>query len=119
MKQRQFGHQRLVAYQRSLDLAALTHEVCESLPRGYAELKNQLMRSGCAVTLLVAEGANRTSKAQKRQRFVEAKGECGEAAATVELLTALGALPSQPHIRYQEVANHTAALLAGLIKRHS
>ena len=116
---RQFTHQRLEAFRRSLELAGLTHEICESLPRGYAELRGQLFRSGCAVTLLVAEGANRRTKGQKRQRFVEAQGECGEACATVELLEVLGVVTRQTRERYDGLANHVSALISGLVKKHS
>ena len=97
----------------------LTHEICESLPRGYAELRGQLFRSGCAVVLLVAEGANRRTKGMKRQRFVEAQGECGEACATVELLGVLGVVTRQTRERYDQLANHVSALLSGLVKTHS
>ena len=115
---RQFSHQRLLAYQRALLLATMTHEICVGLPQGFKELRGQLQRSGCAVALLTAEGANRSSTAQKRQRFVEARGECGEAAATVEILACLQAVPTAVHDRYQDVAAHVTALLTGLIKSH-
>ena len=80
-----FAHDRLDVYELALDLAVLAKEISEQIPRGYRSLSDQLIRSGSGVVLLIAEGANRSSAAQKRQRFIEARGECGEAAATVEL----------------------------------
>ena len=85
-----FAHHRLDVYELALELAVLAKGVSEEIPRGYRTLSDQLLRSGSGVVLLIAEGANRRSAAQKRQRFVEARGECGEAAATVELSQRLG-----------------------------
>ena len=57
------------------------------LPGENGRLLDQLRPAASATPLLIAEGANRTTRGQKRQRFVEARGECGEAAAGVaELL---------------------------------
>ena len=69
-----FAHHRLDVYELALDLAVLAKGISEQIPRGYRSLSDQLIRSGSGVVLLIAEGANRFSSAQKRQRFVEARG---------------------------------------------
>ena len=66
--------------------------------------------------MLIAEGANRASKREKRQRFVEARGECGEAVAAVELLVELGVLDGYEPVRFERLADEMAAMLTGLVR---
>ena len=114
-----FPHHRLEAYRCALRLAVLTKQVADRVPRGYRCLAEQLLRSGVGVALLVAEGANRFAAPQKRQRFVEARGECGEAAATVEVLEAVGLVAAGRSEEFVEAADRVAAMLTGLISHHS
>ncbi len=114
-----FPHQKLRVYRLAVELAVLGHELAGRLPRGARGLADQLTRSGPAVALLIAEGANRASSAQKRQRFVEARGECGEAVATVEVLARMGLLPVEDASHFEQQADAIAAMLTGLIRRHS
>ena len=114
-----FPHQRLRVYRLAVELAVLAKELSDRVPRGYRGLADQLIRSGPAVALLIAEGANRESSAQKRQRFAEARGECGEAAATVEILVRMELLLGEEPARFERTADEVAAMLTGLIRRHS
>lgn len=116
---RSFIHHQLDAYRVALDLAVAGAGIADRVPRGYRGLADQLKRSAPAVALLIAEGANRFSSPQKRQRYVEARGECGEAAATVEVLAALGVLSNEEAEPFYEIAGRVGAMLTGLIGRHS
>ncbi len=116
---RRFPHHRLAAYQFSLEVAAQAKDLSDKVPRGYRTVADQLLRAGTSTVLLIAEGANRYTAGHKRQRFMEARGECGEVAAAAELLTRLGLVPVDDALRLQATADRVAALLTGLIKRHS
>ena len=117
MSHHSFPHHRLDAYRIALALAVTTHKLAQRLPRGNGSLKDQLKRSGQAPVLLIAEGANRFSAAQKRQRFTEAQGECGETAAAAETAAALGLVPPGDAQAVQDLAARVSAMLTGLIKR--
>ena len=80
-------------------------------------MADQLIRSAPGVALLIAEGACRATFAQKRQRFVEARGECGEAAATVEVAARMGLVSAEESRRFGRDADRVAAMLTGLIRR--
>jgi len=112
-----FTHHRLDVYHLSLELAVAGKGIADAIPRGYRSLADQLIRSAPAVVLLVAEGANRSTPKQKHQRFVEARGECGEAAATVELATRMGFVSSEQAAPFLELADRVAAMLTRLIVR--
>ncbi len=85
----QFPHERLDAYNASLELAELAHRMASRVPRGYAKRADQLRRSGTAPVALIAEGANRRGAGEKRQRFDEACGEAAESVAHAELVARL------------------------------
>lgn len=109
-----FPHQRLDVFALAVDLAVAAKGLADGVPRGYRSLADQLIRSGSAVALLVAEGANRGSVAQKRQRFNEARGECGEAAATVHVLTRMELATQEEAGRFEAAADRIAAMLVNL-----
>ena len=111
-----FPHHRLDAYRLSLELAVSAKKIADRVPRGYRSLADQLIRSAPAVALLVAEGANRSTPAQKRQRYTEARGECGEAAATVEVLAHMELVSRGESERFEQIADRVAAMLTGLIR---
>ena len=112
-----FPYQKLDAYRVSLELAAACRKLADKVPYGYRTFRDQLLRSGGRVPLLVAEGCNRRTAAQKRQRFGEARGECGEVAAAAELLTVLGLVPAAEANGLRHTAGRVAAMLTGLIRR--
>lgn len=89
MKPYTFPHHNLRLYPIALDLAVDCHLLAKSLPRGNASLADQLRRASQAIPLLVAEGVNRRTGKQERQRYVEAQGEAGEVAAALELVARL------------------------------
>ncbi len=117
----QFPHERLDAYQASLELAELAHRMASRVPRGYAKRADQLRRSGTAPVALIAEGANRRSAGDKRTRFDEACGEAGEAVAHAELLARL-ALYREARRDYLELrtqAQRVVRMTSRLVRKFS
>ena len=91
-------HHRLDAWHVALEFVELVHRVriSSSLDREQA----RKAASGCARN--VAEAAARISKADKARVYGIARGECGEAVASVEIAGAKGACRPQ----------HVAAVVA-------
>jgi four helix bundle protein len=112
-----FPHHRLDAYHVALQMAQQGRQVADRVPRGYRSFADQLMRSSGAVVLLIGEGANRYSAAQKVQRFSEARAEAGETAAAAELLATLRLVPQAEAQSLCALAGRVAAMLTGLIRR--
>ena len=88
-----------------------------TLPRGNANLANQLSRSSVSTVTNIAEGANRLGTGEKRQKFSIARGEVGEAAACIELAAALGLVPRPEAEAALVLAGRIAAMLTRLIQR--
>jgi four helix bundle protein len=113
-----FAHEKLDAYRLALKMAVLAKLVAESIPRGHRNVADHMVRSAANAVLLLAEGANRRTSAEKRQRFVECRGECGEVAAAADLVLLLELTrDSAPAEELKRHAARVSAMLTGLIAR--
>lgn len=116
-KRPSFPQHRLDVYAVALELAQKSREAAGSIPRGDRSLADQMKRAATSVVLLIAEGANRRSPGDKRQRYSLARGECGELASAVELGGAYGMLTEQKVLELLELAGRTNAMLLRLEQR--
>lgn len=110
-----FAHRRLDCYRIAVELAVAARALARQLSADEKKLSDQLTRATIAVPLLVAEGANRRHPREKRQRFNEALGECGEVAAACELIAAFGLAPPHECENIVRLAERTSAMLCALI----
>jgi len=115
MTDSRFPHQRLDAYRVALDLFVGVERL--TLPRGFAELRDQLRRAAAATVLQIAEGANRTHPRDKAARFIAAQGEAGECDAALEMVQRLELAPGERLQELRGAAGRVAAMLTGLIRR--
>ncbi len=112
-----FPHTRLDVFRVALQMAAKAKELAERVPRGYRTFADQLIRAAGSTVLLIGEGANRFSTGQKRQRYSEARGECGEVAAAAELLATLKLVPAKEAQEVLQLAGRVGAMLTRLLQR--
>lgn len=112
-----FLHERLDAYHVAQELVAVTVDITRTLPRGFAELRDQARRAALAIVRHIAEGASRLTPADKRQRFVIALGEAAELDATLESAARVEAIARADVARARVLSTRAGAMLAGLIKR--
>lgn len=113
-----FSHQRLDVHRVALEMARRSRELADRVPRGYRSFADQLLRAAGQTVLLIGEGANRYTAGQKRQRYTEARGECGEVASAVELLATLRLAPHAEANEIMHLAGRVAAMLTRLIQRY-
>lgn len=112
-----FPHEKLDAYRVGLELARAARHLAAQIPRGHRSLADHLLRAATNTVLLLAEGANRRGTGEKRQRFVESRGECGEAAAAADLALAMDLAPPADVEEVKLLAGRVAAMLTRLIAR--
>jgi four helix bundle protein len=113
-----FAHQRLDVHRVAIEMARSSRQLADRVPRGYRTFADQLLRAAGQTVLLIGEGANRYTAGQKRQRYTEARGECGEVASAVELLATLRLAPQTEADEIMLLAGRVAAMLTRLIQRH-
>ena len=114
-----FTYERLDAYQVARELTRRTAHIAAQVPRGYGYLTDHLLRSGSAPARLIAEGALRTTKGGKRQRFSEALGECGEAVATAQQALDLKLISETDYCHLRSIAARVAAMTSRLVRKFS
>ena len=112
-----FRHERLDAYQVALRMAALGKKLSEQVSRGDRNVADHMLRAASNSVLLLAEGANRRGAGEKRQRFVESRGECGEVGAAADLLLAYDIGSREEVEELKHLAARVSALLTRLIAR--
>ena len=114
-----FLHERLDAYRVALTMASTSKQVAADIPRGHRSVADHMLRAAANVVLLLAEGANRRTPKEKRQRFAESRVECAEVAAAADLVCALDLGPTPRALELKHLAGRVAAMLTGLITRLS
>lgn len=114
-----FPHEKLDAYRVGLEMARGAKILAKQIPRGHRSIADHLLRASSNAVLLLAEGANRRGSAEKRQRFVESRGESGEVAAACDLVMALDLGSEADAAAVKNYAARLGAMLTRLIQRLS
>lgn len=112
-----FPHSRLQVFHVALEMAAQAKQVADRIPRGHRSLADQILRASASTALNIGEGANRFTPGAKRQRYSEARGECGETAAAAQLLATFGLVPQDDLDALVALAGRVAAMLTAMQKR--
>lgn len=112
-----FPHEKLKAYQVALEMAALAKKVGEQIPRGHRNVADHMLRAASNTVLLLAEGANRRGAGEKRQRFVESRGECAEVGAAGDLLLVFDIGARVDAETLKRLASRVSAMLTRLVAR--
>jgi four helix bundle protein len=79
-------HEKLDVYQCALRFAALAFRILENIPRGHAELSDQLRRATLSIPLNIAEGAGKPTEKDRSRFHAIARGSAMECGAIVDLL---------------------------------
>ncbi len=112
-----FAHQRLDAFHVSMELTIGVERLAAGLPRGYADLKDQVRRAASATMRNISEGANRWAPRDKAARFVIARGECGECDAALEMIQRLRLDGDGDARALRQLADRIGAMPTALILR--
>ena len=109
----QLPHHRLIAFEVAKELFVAVRDAHVS----DAGLRDQATRAAKSACLNIAEGAGRTSKADKARVYAIARAEVSEAAAAIEIGALSGDASAEDAERVMRFANRAVALLTGLIRR--
>ncbi|MGE0453670.1 MAG: four helix bundle protein [Vicinamibacteria bacterium] len=110
-------HDRLDAYRVSIEFQQLAARLCRG--KGLGALRDQLDRASVSVCLNTAEGAGRTSPAEKCHFFSIARGSATESGAALDLLLARGLVSPADHRRGRSLLIRIVSMLVGLMRRFS
>ncbi len=105
--------QQLDVYQRSIEFLAFIHRL--QLPKGHAELADQLRRSAQSVPQNIAEGAGRMTRLDKARHYTIARGSAMESAAHLDVLKIDGLIDDEQYRQGIELLDRVVAMLTRLI----
>jgi len=91
--------QKLRVYQRSIDFLALAIEIIGELPKGHAELADQLLRAAQSQPRNIAEGAGRRTAVDQARFYVHARGSAMEAAAALDTMRVMKLITEAAYAR--------------------
>ena len=103
--------QRLRVYQRSIEFLALALEIISDLPRGHAELADQLLRAAQSQPRNRAEGAGRRTSVDQARFYTHARGSAMEAAAALDTMRVMKLMTDPRYVRGIELLEGIVAML--------
>jgi four helix bundle protein len=91
MERAPLDFERLDVYRCAIDFLALSVRVTAQMPRGQADLRDQLRRAGTSIPLNIAEASGKTGAADRARFHAIARGSALECAAILDVLLLVGA----------------------------
>ena len=110
-----FDHEKLIAYQRSIEFVAWSSPILEKLPAKLA-VSDQLDRASTSVPLNIAEGNAKYSAPDRCRYFDTARGSALECAACLDVLVAKGKCTAEQTQSGKQILHGTVSLLVGLVR---
>lgn len=110
-----FDHEKLVAYQRSIQFVTWSSPLLENQSPKLAVF-DQLDRASTSVPLNVAEGNAKYTAPDRCRYFDTARGSALECAACLDVLVAKGKCSIEQIQGGKEILYETVSLLVGLIR---
>lgn len=110
-----FDHERLVAYQRSIQFVVWASHLLEHVPSRLA-VHDQLDRASTSVPLNIAEGNAKYTASDRCRYFDTARGSALECAACLDVLVAKGRFTAHQVREGKALLHETVSLLVGLIR---
>ena len=109
------GHKELIAWQRSMDLAASIYTLSRPLRLNkHGDLASQLERAAVSIPANIAEGKGRGSSAEFARFLVIALGSLREVETLLHLVDQLGLAKKETFLELQKQADEVGKVLFGL-----
>jgi len=108
-----FDHEKLIAYQRSIQFVAWSSLLLEKL-LSKLSVSDQLDRASTSVPLDIAEGNAKNTAPDRCRYFDTARGSALECAACLDVLLANGKCSVEQIQGGKEILHDTVSLLVGL-----
>jgi four helix bundle protein len=108
--------ERLDVYRCAIEFLALAVRVTARMPRGHADLRDQLRRASSSIPLNIAEGTGKTGPADRAHFHAIARGSAFECAAILDVLRELAAIPAEDFDEGKHLLSRIVAMLTRLCR---
>ena len=108
------SHEKLDVYQKSIQFLALSAKIITNLPKGHADLIDQLKRAALSVPLNIGEASGRTGSLDNARHFAIARGSSLECGAIIDAANALGIIDQRTYYEAKRLIVPIVAMLSKL-----
>lgn len=108
--------QNLDGYRIAIEFLAIANEITKAIPRGNANLVDQLKRAAMSIPLNIGEASGRTGPADAARCFAIARGSAMECAAVLDVMRVLGWVGEAHHAKGCELLAREVAMLTKLCR---
>ncbi|MFT3691635.1 MAG: four helix bundle protein [Kofleriaceae bacterium] len=112
----ELDYERLEVYQCAIEHLAFVFRALPLIPRGYAALADQWRRAAISISLNIAEGAGKTSEADKMSRYAIARGEAMECGAILDVVRLLNVVPEAERTSARALVVRIVSMLSNLCR---
>ena len=113
-----FHHERLDAYQTSIEFVIAADTIASHLPRGRHYLADQLRRAATSIALNIAEGAGEFSRKEKSRFYRIARRSATECTAILDVCQRLELGTPQTLKDSRELLHRIISMLTRLTQVH-
>jgi four helix bundle protein len=107
--------QKLDVYQCSIEFLVFARRLLQRIPRGHGDLVDQLRRSAQSIPQNIAEGAGKTTRADKAKYYTIARGSAMESAAHLDVMRVEEVIDDHDYARGVELLERVVAMLTKMI----
>jgi len=111
-----FLFEKLIVYQKALDLAEKIHALTKSFPSGTYHLQDQLNRASVSVPANIAEGNGRYHPKERRNFFLIARASSMECIPLLELCKRRNLVKAGYHKTLKADADEICKMITGMVK---
>ena len=107
--------QKLDVYQRSIEFVSHSREIMRHIPRGHADLVDQLRRSAQSIPQNIAEGVGKVSRLDKGKFLSIARGSAMESAAHLDVMRIDGLVDEPSYQKGVELLERVISMLTKML----
>jgi four helix bundle protein len=107
--------QKLDVYQRAVEFLVVANKARQKMPRGNADLGDQLRRAAQSIPQNIAEGAGRATRADKARHYTIARGSAMECAAHLDVMRVEEMIQEEDYVAGIGLLERVVAMLTKLV----
>ena len=108
--------ERLDVYQCAIEFLAFSVRITAHMPRGQADLRDQLRRASTSIPLNIAEASGKTGAADRARFHAIARGSALECAAILDVLRLLGVAAAEQVEQGKLLLSRIVAMLSKMCR---
>jgi four helix bundle protein len=116
MERSTLDFEKLDVYRCAIDFLTVAVRLTAHMPRGHADLRDQLRRASSSIPLNIAEACGKTGSADRAHFHAIARGSAFECAAILDVLQRLGAVAPDEVEQAKGLLSRIVAMLSKMCR---